>query len=762
MSLHRMKRLFSIVLAVAVLVPLAAWAVTAAFTLLSPGTPPSVRRSASAAMAPGTADRLHLYGGYNGTILGTQHVYDTGSGNWSTITPVASPGARERHSLGWDPVRGQLVLFGGDSGSFSTTRNEVWVYSPAANTWTLLTNSTSVPARSDALFVYLPHLGKFLVFGGATNVWLSPAWVNDAWLLDAPASGTATWTPLTTSGTKPVASGAHCAAYDHHRRKVILFGGESASGMLSATMQFDVDTNTWSTDPATGDVPSARAFCAASYDSGLRRLVLYGGQNAAGGQVDGLYVYDPVTFVWSLITTLTSPGVLSDTSMAFSPGTGTHLFFGGQTATSVYDGRTHRLGLVGDVGGTSPTADAGADFSLDEDQLSQLLGSGTGGPPLTYQWSQTLGPAVTLTDDTTPTASFRSSRVTTSTALTFSLEVYDGFETATDSVTVTVLDSINEPPTANAGIDSSAGEGVAAGLSATASDPNGEALTYAWVQVAGPPVTLGNAAIAAPAFTTPRVVADTALLFRLTVVDARGGEAIDEVTFTVLDDLNEPPLASAGADQSARVADTVTLDGTASSDPNGEILGFAWTQLSGPALTLSGADTAQPTFVVPAITVGESALLEVMVSDPRGGRATDQVTVQLLPPAMPCAFLSSAGTSTALCGSRYQGAVQVAGDGPFSFSLDSAPTGALIDPLTGAWEWTPAADQGGNHTLAVRCSGEGGDAIQQWAITVDCTPQSLAVGCGCSGTGASPLLLALGCLLLLRRGRHPEPRRDVR
>ncbi len=740
-------------LAMAALVPLIAWAVTAAFTLLSPGTPPSVRRSVGAAVEPGSADRLHIYGGYNGSVLGTQHVYDTGTGNWSTITPVATPGTRERHSLGWDSARGQLVLFGGDNGNpFLTTKSEVWVYSPAANTWAKLTNSTSVPARSDALFVYLPHLGKFFVFGGATNVQLSQAWVNDAWLLDAPASGTATWTALTTSGTKPVASGAHCAAYDHHRRKVILFGGESASGMLSATMQYDVDTSTWSTDPATGDVPSARAFCATSYDSGLRRVILYGGQTTT--QVDGLYVYDPVTFVWTRITTTTSPGVLSDTAMAFSPGTGMHFFYGGQTATSVYDGRTHRLGLVGDVGGSSPTADAGTAFNLDEDQLSQLVGSGTGGPPLTFQWAQTLGPAVTLTDDTTSTATFRSPRVTTSTPLIFSLEVYDGFETATDSVTVTVLDTINEPPTANAGTDTSVGEVASTPLSGSGSDPNGESLTYAWQQLSGPGVSIANPSAASTSFTSPGVVSPQSLVFQFTVTDSRLGTATDQVTVQVQDTINEPPVASAGVDQSARAAATVTLDATASSDPNAEPLGFAWTQLAGTALTLSGENTAQPSFVVPAITLGENATFEVTVSDTRGGSATDQVTVQLLPPALPCAFVSSAAASTAVCGSRYQGTSQVEGDGPFSFSLDSAPPGAVIDPVTGALEWTPAADQGGSHTLTVRCSGEGGDAVQQWGVTVDCTPQSLAVGCGCSGTGASPLVLALGGLLLLGRGRH--------
>ncbi len=43
---------------------------------------------------------------------------------------------------------------------------------------------------------------------------------------------------------------------------------------------------------------------------------------------------------------------------------------------------------------------------------------------------------------------------------------------------------------------------------------------------------------------------------------------------------NDPPVADAGLDQSAAVNDTVTLDGSGSTEPEGTKISFAWTIVS--------------------------------------------------------------------------------------------------------------------------------------------------------------------------------------
>ena len=63
---------------------------------------------------------------------------------------------------------------------------------------------------------------------------------------------------------------------------------------------------------------------------------------------------------------------------------------------------------------------------------------------------------------------------------------------------------------------------------------------------------------------------------------------------------NKAPTANAGVDQTVQMETEVTLDGTASSDPEGSALTYSWTEPAG--ITLSGTTNAQPTFTAPVVT----------------------------------------------------------------------------------------------------------------------------------------------------------------
>ena len=88
---------------------------------------------------------------------------------------------------------------------------------------------------------------------------------------------------------------------------------------------------------------------------------------------------------------------------------------------------------------------------------------------------------------------------------------------------------------------------------------------------------------------------------------------------------NVPPIANAGPDQSVGLAAPVTLNGSGSSDPDGgpSPLTFAWSQVSGPAVTITNANQAQASFT-PA--VAGTYVFQLQVSD-GAASATDQVTV---------------------------------------------------------------------------------------------------------------------------------------
>jgi YVTN family beta-propeller protein len=92
------------------------------------------------------------------------------------------------------------------------------------------------------------------------------------------------------------------------------------------------------------------------------------------------------------------------------------------------------------------------------------------------------------------------------------------------------------------------------------------------------------------------------------------------------------PNANAGPDQTVDSGDMVQLDGTGSFDPSGQPLTYLWTQTSGPEVTLSGANTATPTFTAPIVAAATTLEFQLEVCDPDAMCDTDSVTITVNPP----------------------------------------------------------------------------------------------------------------------------------
>ena len=271
-------------------------------------------------------------------------------------------------------------------------------------------------------------------------------------------------------------------------------------------------------------------------------------------------------------------------------------------------------------------ANAGADQSALVNDTVTLDGSGSSdadGNQLTFSWSFVSipdGSSATLSDTTATTPGFV---VDAPGSYVAQLIVNDGtVNSAADTITVS---TDNSPPVANAGADQSALVNDSVTLDGSgSSDADGNQLTFSWSFVSipdGSSATLSDTTAATPGFV---VDAPGSYVAQLIVNDGTVNSAAD--TITVSTD-NSPPVANAGADQSALVNDSVTLDGSGSSDADGNQLTFSWSFVSipdGSSATLSDTTATTPGFVVDA---PGSYVAQLIVNDGTVNSAADTITV---------------------------------------------------------------------------------------------------------------------------------------
>jgi len=273
-------------------------------------------------------------------------------------------------------------------------------------------------------------------------------------------------------------------------------------------------------------------------------VTLYG----AGSDPDG----DAVSFNWTQVhDTSGAPLQPGDTVVFLSDNTSTNPTFTAPDVTTAQqhidlvfqlitnDGQlnsgpsyvTIRANNTNDPPVASPTVSPASALEGDLVTLDGTLSSDPNLDALTYTWAQVGTPAVILSDVhavmptfTAPIVSAQQGSIT----LTFELTVSDGELTDTKPVSITVSHK-NLAPIADAGQTETFPEGATAFLDGSNSyDPEGDTLTYAWIQTDGVPVSLtpvtpDNKQMS---FVAPDVGAGGGVLhFQLTVTDSHGASS---------------------------------------------------------------------------------------------------------------------------------------------------------------------------------------------------------------------------------------------
>jgi hypothetical protein len=241
-----------------------------------------------------------------------------------------------------------------------------------------------------------------------------------------------------------------------------------------------------------------------------------------------------------------------------------------------------------------PTADAGADRTLEMpvDGLATTTLDGSNskdpeGAALLFSWAQSSGPVAQIVN---PNSAITEARFQSPGVFVFGLTVRDDkAASAQDTVTITVNARPNTAPIANAGPDQTIPVTFTRPTStvldgSASSDPDGQIQLYMWSQVGGPIAMIQTPTLA---ITEVLVPSPGVYEFELQVTDDKGATAKDSVRVTVTSPQNLPPIANAGENQSIFIPNlnspgTVVLDGSASTDPEGSALVFAWTQELGP------------------------------------------------------------------------------------------------------------------------------------------------------------------------------------
>jgi len=185
--------------------------------------------------------------------------------------------------------------------------------------------------------------------------------------------------------------------------------------------------------------------------------------------------------------------------------------------------------------------------------------------------------------------------------------------------------STNRNPVADAGPDQTVNVNDTVNLDGSGStDPDGDTLTYQWSfssRPAGSFASLSDTTAIFPSF-APDEIGD--YVVQLIVNDGTTDSDPDTVTISTM---NSKPIADAGPDQTVNVNNTVNLDGSGSTDADGDALTYQWSFLSLPAQSSTNLSNSNSLFCTFTPDEQGDYIIQLIVNDGAIDSDPDTITI---------------------------------------------------------------------------------------------------------------------------------------
>jgi N-acetylneuraminic acid mutarotase len=244
--------------------------------------PMPTARTGAAAAALG--DEIYVIGGLDGfgRTVATVEVFDTKANSWRTAAPLSIA----IHHAAAAAVAGRVFVMGGEEGLSSSPVNSVFSYDPGRNEWRSLADLPKERGGASAVVVD----GKVHLLGGSNRLE-----ILDSHLVFDPAIGQ--WT----SG-EPMPSGRDRLVAVIHDRLLWAVGGRGGSTLynLNDAVAMDLESGRWA-DPVAMTTP--RSAFAAAADG---RVYVFGGETATS-VISSIETFDPSSMAWETLAPMPHP-----------------------------------------------------------------------------------------------------------------------------------------------------------------------------------------------------------------------------------------------------------------------------------------------------------------------------------------------------------------------------------------------------------------------------------------------------------------------